>query len=111
MASYRIVDIGASFKKIVIGRKWIGRVVKHHTEQRYLGIIGKTTISAPTEREAFEEIVARHCGFASAAMLRANNAEIRQRNRQEKADARYVVGEIMNGNFKPFLDRLTKENK
>lgn len=108
MTSYRLVNDGYSFKKIVSGRKWVGRVVKHATEPRYLGIIGKITVSAPTERAAFDEVCARALGFANLAALNAHNTRTAAANRAGRADARYVVGEMLAGNYDPMLDMLTK---
>ncbi len=104
---YRMVDVGVSFKKIMHGRKWVGRVVKHATDPRYLGIIGKITVSMPTEREAFDEVVARQFGFASCSALDAHNAQVWAKNRETRAQVRYAFGEMINhNNFEPMLDIL-----
>lgn len=58
------------------GREWIGRVCRH-AEGGFLGIIGKESIRAPSELEAFEEISARAMGYSCAAALRAKNARVR----------------------------------
>ncbi len=109
---YRMVDVGVSYKKIMHGRKWVGRVVKHATEPRYLGIIGKITVSMPTEREAFNEVVARQLGFASCAALDAHNARARAKNRETKAKVLYVVDQMINHkNFEPMLDMLGAPKK
>ena len=70
--SYRMIEVGptCSFKKIMHGRKWVGRVCKH-ADGGFLGVIGKLTAHRPTEREAFEEVCALQMGFGSAAELHA----------------------------------------
>ncbi|HXI97522.1 MAG TPA: hypothetical protein VNG73_01160 [Gemmatimonadaceae bacterium] len=109
---YRLVDVGVSFKKIMHGRKWVGRVVKHATEPRYLGIIGKITVSMPTERGAFDEVVARQLGFTSCAALDAHNAEVRAKNRVIRAETRHVFDQMINhNNFEPMLDMLLSKEK
>lgn len=100
----RLVDQGFVYKTILDGRKIAGRVVKCQNVEgapRYLGVIGRLSVAAATERDAFEEVVAQHYGFANAAALRASNANVRARNRARKQHARYVVGEMMRGNFEP----------
>jgi hypothetical protein len=102
--NYRLVDDGyPTFKKIKRGSKWIGDVKK--TELGYVGIIGSTTVKAPTEDKAFQEVVAKYCGHANYTAMAAKNTAVRAVNRQRKAEARYVTEELIRGNFKP-LDRL-----
>jgi hypothetical protein len=102
----RLVDQGFPYKTILNGRRIAGRVVKHASEPCYVGIIGRLTVKAPSEREAFEEVVAQHLGFASAAELFIHNARVRAKNRAQKRHARYVVGEMLRGNFAPLDDVL-----
>jgi hypothetical protein len=103
--SYRLVDDGyPTYKKIVSGRKWIGRVCK--IQNSYLGIIGKTEYKAPTEREAFDEVVARHCGYADAADMFSSNSQVRAVNKARKAEAQYVASEMLAGNFGPLDEML-----
>ncbi len=70
MTRYVLKDVGCSFKKIMKSREWVGRVVKHATEPRYLGIIGSITVSAASERQAFYEATSRAMGFESLAARR-----------------------------------------
>lgn len=102
---------GQPFKKIMQGKNWIGRVLPH-AQGGFLAIIGPTTVRAATEREAFEEIAARHFGFKSAAALDAHNAGVRAQNapilahrRQIRAEARWAVDQAFNhGNSKPLMN-------
>jgi hypothetical protein len=104
MTAYRLVDDGyPTFKKIMRGRKWIGRVCK--TKEGFLGIIGKTEFKGKTEQETFSEVVAKHCGYDSATDMASMNREVRAINRVQRKQAQHIVGEMMSGNFEP-LDRL-----
>ena len=78
--AYYLRDHGLPFKKIMHGKKWVGRVCRHG-DGGYLGIIGKESVRAATEREAFEEIAARAMGYHSAAALHASNRRGRQAKR------------------------------
>lgn len=92
---FRLIDDGyPTFKKIVTGKKWVGRVCKR-VDGDYLGIIGKTVFAAPTEDEAFEEVVARHLGYANAAGLQGRNAIVRQQNKAHKAEVRETVNRYL----------------
>lgn len=112
MTTYRLQDAGYStFKKIVTDGKWVGRVCVH-ADGGYLGIIGPVTIKARTEREAFDEVVARDLGFASAAALAVHNARVRATNRIRRAHVAAVVDQALNHrNFEPFMDMLNKLGK
>jgi hypothetical protein len=106
MSRYRLHDDGyPTFKKIMQGRKWVGRVCKSVDPAGYLGIIGKTTVRAPTEKAAFEAVVAKHLGYNDVSELNEINREVKAVNRVRKAQAREVVDEMIRGNFEP-LDRL-----
>lgn len=108
--SYRLVDAGyPTFKKIVRGRKWIGRVCKVQTG--YLGIIGKTEYKGTTERECFDEVVARHCGFADSGDMDTRNRVVRAANSRARAKGRYAAEQLLSGNFLPFEKLLTKIDK
>lgn len=100
----RLVDQGFVYKTILDGRKIAGRVVKCENVEgapRYLGVIGRLSVAAATERDAFEEVVAQHLGFENAAALHIHNARIRAKTRAQKKHARFVVGEMLRGNFEP----------
>ena len=97
-------DGNIPYQKIVTGRKWVGRVIKHATEQHWIGIIGKTTAKAASAAEAFDEVVAQHLGYASADALHNRNARVRHANRIANAAGDYLVGEFQRGNFAP-LDK------
>lgn len=105
MTSYRLVDDGyPTFKKIVSGRKWIGRVCK--TDKGFLGIIGKTEYRGQSERETFDGVIAKHCGFDSAADMADMNREVRAINRVQRDKARYAANELLSGNFEPFAQMM-----
>lgn len=105
---FTMVDHGYPYKKIMQGRKWVGRVVKHASESGYVGVIygspGHTACGA-TEREAFERVASLALGFKSPEAVRAHNSAVRQRNSMRRNTARHIVSEMLNGNFAP-LDKL-----
>ena len=109
MTDYSLKDDGYSFKKIMHGKKWVGRVVKHATDPVYLGIIGKITVRMPSETGAFREVAARAMGFNSVDALLQKNAEVRVENRQIRAEAKIVVGEMLRGNFDPLFEKMKSE--
>jgi hypothetical protein len=111
MPRYTLKDDGyPTYKKIVTGRKWIGRVCK--TTTGFLGIIGPTQFKAATEKAAFDGVVAKHCGYADVADMDDANRAIRASNSRARAAGRYVADQLIQGNFEPFgrmLDKLDKE--
>lgn len=111
MSKFTLRDDGYSFKKIMQGKAWIGRVLRHSVEPRYLGIIGKLTVTAPTEREAFEEVVARHCGHVDAEAMRLRNRAVRVSNRQARAHGRDLARRFMHGDsgaLEELVDAITR---
>lgn len=97
--NFRLIDDGyPTFKKIVTGKKWIGRVCRRAGGD-YIGLIGHTTFVAPTEAEAFDEVVARHLGYANAAGLRGHNAKILQKRRAAKAETQELVERFRSGDI------------
>lgn len=109
MSRYTLRDDGYPFKKIMHGKKWVGRVTTH-ADGGYVGIInlpsGSTeSARAATEVLAFEVVVARRLGFKTVAELKAANSQARANNRARNAHARYVASEMLKGNFEP-LDRV-----
>lgn len=107
---YTLVDKGYPWKTIRCGHKDVGRVVRHADERHYIGVIGKTMVTRDNERLAFADVCALEMGFANAEALAAANTRVRHRNRSNRAEARHVLREIMNGNFKP-LDELFRRDK
>lgn len=92
---YRLVDHGfTAYKKIMCGRDWVGRVCRHQGGG-YLGIIGKTTVRADTESEAFQEVAARAMGFANVSDLHESNAAIRRSNAARRGRARALADRYM----------------
>lgn len=97
---YRLMprDGSIPYQKIVTGRRWVGRVVRHASEPVYLGIIGKLTVRAPSAGEAFAEVVAQHLGYGSVAAMRARNARVQQATRLANAAADHLMNEYYSGN-------------
>lgn len=105
MSTYRLIDAGyPTFKKIVSGRRWVGRVCRL-ADGTFLGIIGKTESRARSEREAFDDVVSRHLGFENVDDLRSRNRAVRAHRRVAKQNARFVLDEMMRGNFAS-LDKM-----
>lgn len=85
------------YSKITQGRKWVGRVYPK-ADGSFGAVIGNGEhVTAPTRVDAFELVVARHCGFASADALKLNNRQVNASNRASKAMARAMFNDMMNG--------------
>jgi hypothetical protein len=110
---YTLKDDGYPFKKIMAGKKWIGRVAQRVDNKTYIGVIGKsvTVQGCKTEREAFEKAVSKHCGYDSPDELRDANRARTYLRRKRASEARYAVEEVLRGNFEPFGDLLEKMTK
>ena len=93
-------DGGASFKKIMKGKRWVGRVCQH-ADGSYLGVIGNMMLKAQTEVAAFEGITARFLGYANASQMKARGRTVRIERHESKARVVHAVEEMMNGNFEP----------
>lgn len=102
--TYRLVDHGYPFKKIMRGKQWIGRVVKHATDNCYLGIIGDVIVRAPTSNAAFALVVARHLGFKDAAEMDDRNRAVRAATRVQRQRSRYLADRFVNA--KTFNERV-----
>ena len=98
MTMYRLVDHGYPFKKIMRGKAWVGRVAKA-PDGRWYGTIGKNTIAADTEIDAFKRVAARALGYSSLEELQERNARIRADNRVRKARVRHAFNEMLEGRF------------
>lgn len=108
MARFTLRDSGyETFKKITQGKKWVGRVGRCE-DGRYFGKIGSTFIYAPTEREAFDDVVAKHLGFADVQDLANHNSQVRHSNKIRRQAARHAMDQVMGGDFNALLDLLTK---
>lgn len=97
----------STFDKIMQGRKWVGRVVKH-AEGGYFARIGTIEARGATKAEAFGAVAAQALGFENEADLHDHNRVVRQRNAVRKAEARHAVNEMLRGNFEPFRAALLK---
>ena len=89
MGAYRLRDDGYPFKKIMHGKKWVGRVI-HHADGSYRGYINKIELStATTCVGAFESAVAKHLGYDSVESLDDNNRQVRavRKVRQQRGRA------------------------
>lgn len=84
---YTLQAVGptVSYKRIVHGRKAVGRVYRHTATGRFHGVIGQIEVEAATELAAFEEAAARAMGYPSALALRQRNADVREDNRHARA--------------------------
>lgn len=102
---FTLKDDGYSFKKIMQGRKWVGRVWFNKLDNMYTGKIGQTEHRDVSWVTAFEGAVAKHLGHEDVVALKMHNANVRAANRAAKQHAQYAMDQIMRGNFKP-LDEL-----
>jgi hypothetical protein len=111
MTTYRLLsrDGTVSYRKIVTGRKWVGRVYHSRTDNLFHGKIGTLEATGASEVEAFDEVVARRFGHADAASLRAANARVRANNKAVRAKARAFADEYLNAkDLKGRFDALDK---
>lgn len=97
---YKLKEDGVFFKKIMNGKRWVGRVCRH-ADGSYLGVIGNMMIKAQTETAAFEGITARFLGYANASQMKARQQTARAERHKYKARAAYVEAELPNDNFEP----------
>jgi len=109
MSTFKMINDGyPSMKKIVQGRKWVGRVVPH-AEGGFLGKICQDFFRATTEVEAFEGVVAKALGFSSAQALKDQNQVVRQQKQVVRQTAKAAVNAFYQGNSEPLLDLLSKK--
>src|SRR5262245_28694233 len=109
MTRYTLKDEGYPFKKIMCGKRWVGRVYKNEADGTWGGHSGTIrTKGHPTAVAAFEQVAAECMGYPSAAALRARNSQVSAQNRAARQEAQYAAQELMRGNFRP-LDELFKK--
>jgi hypothetical protein len=101
MSRYTLKDDGLPYKKIMQGRKWVGRVWKD-AEGMFVGKIGRTEHRDVSVLTAFEGAVAEHLGYADVVALKMHNAEVRAANKLHKQQAQYAAQEMLRGNYGPF---------
>jgi len=106
MTKYRLIDDGyPTFKKIMNGKKWVGRVAK--VTDGYLGIIkGVGEAKGATESEAFRNVAAIALGFDSPAELARHNSNVRANNAAAKAKANVALDALLRGDFEKFGDMI-----
>jgi hypothetical protein len=104
MARYRLIDVGFPYKKIMNGRKWVGRVYQHADGHWICAINKQDMAKGKTPNEAFRDGVAKHLGFKNVTELETVNRETARRNREHKADARQAFNRFMAGDYTA-LDR------
>jgi hypothetical protein len=105
MTTYRMVDHGYPFKKIMRGKDWVGRVVKT-TDGRYYARIGKLAEAyAHSELVAFHEAASKALGYRGAADLREHNRAVRAGQRARRVEINHAVTEFLGGNHNA-LDAL-----
>jgi len=107
MTTYRLVDDGFPYKKIMSARKWVGRVGKHGAGG-YFGKIGHIFVRGETERECFNEVVAQHIGFENAAQLTIQNRAVRANNRVQRAKGRAFANEFRVANLSGQIEMLNR---
>lgn len=112
MSRYRLMppEGTCTFRKIMCGRKWVGRVYRHADGTWRCAMYKCEQASAATPAQAFDEGVAKYLGFANAAALWQHNATVRAYNRQRRASAQHALNQIMQGNFRPFDELFRKGN-
>jgi hypothetical protein len=102
VSAYRLLarEGTCTFQRIARGRKTVGRVCPHG-DGGFLGIIntggGREVFRAATAVEAFEGVVARRLGYASAADLKQHNAVVRRDNRVRRVAALNAFNRFMRG--------------
>lgn len=109
MTTYRLLppEGTCTFRKIMHGRKWVGRVYQNE-DGTWRGVINRQERGqGSTPKAAFADAVSKHLGYADVAALDALNSIVRRQNRARKQHARHVLNQIINGNFKP-LDELLR---
>lgn len=94
-----------TFQKITTGRRWVGRVCQH-ADGHWLGIMGKLMVKAHNPRDAFEEVVARHLGFASAVDLHRTNHQVRAQNNARRQRVRSMTHRFLNGTLQEKMQIL-----
>lgn len=85
--SYRLKDDGYPFLKIMHGKNWIGRVYKNAQGLWVCQINKKSYYEGRTPEEAFDEGVSRYMGYSSAAALRTQNRQARERKNARRQQA------------------------
>jgi hypothetical protein len=107
MSSYRLVDHGYPFKKIMHGRKWVGRVYRH-ADGSWRGMINKTELaSGSSPREAFEQAVAKHLGYGDVSELNERNRQVRRTNAARRQEVQQAMRDFLGGKTNA-LDALFK---
>ena len=100
-----------TFKKIMRGRHWVGRVCKH-ANGGYLGVIGKLFVRGATEMEAFNEVCAQSLDYyGSVNEPKVHNPIVSRVNHERRAEPPAVAQELFRGSFKPFDQRLNQEEE
>lgn len=108
---YRLMprEGSCTFHKIMRGRQWIGRVYQMDDGEWRAAIAKDVKGIGRTAAEAFDEGVAHHLGYASAAALRARNATVRHVNKVRKGRADAIVDSFLHapvGKQMEILDKI-----
>jgi hypothetical protein len=101
-------DGSVPYQKIVTGREWVGRVVKHATEPHYVGTMykGKYSATGATAVAAFEAVVARALGYDSVEQIKSQNRARRAVRREVNAELDRIYDAMMQpGQMTKVLDR------
>jgi len=98
---YRLMPLQGSetFQRIMTGRRWVGRVWQHADGSYHAQIGTKSNVMTATGHtavEAFEAVIAKKFGFASADALRGHNRNIRQQRNAINKHARQLANRYLN---------------
>jgi len=97
-------DEGYPYKKVMQGRKWIGRVYKTADGLWACDIYRRRVFTgASTALQAFQEGAAKHMGFEDCSTLQDHNRIMNRRNREQKAMGRALAQDMLS------TDRQTRE--
>lgn len=106
MTSYSLKQISASAYHVLSSREKVGFV--NACPVGFVARIGNHCETAATPQVAFRLVAARALGYESPAALVAHNQIVRQQNapvraahRAMRAHARYVVDQLLGGNYEP----------
>lgn len=105
-------DGGGAYLKIVSARKWVGRVYRNRETNKWHGHIntpaGKHECPGwyDTSKEAFDETVATHLGYPTAAALREHNSGVRAVQSARKKRINALAQRMFTGDINQTMDAI-----
>lgn len=101
MSSFKLMppEGTCTFRKIMHGRKWVGRVYQHADGTWRCAVYRQELGQGQTPKAAFETGIAKHLGYANIGELTDHNRLVRRRNRLAKQHARQVAHRLLQGDF------------